>query len=177
MIQQRQWKGILFLIPTLVLMNYALAQKPSARVMPLSERELIEKSQTDYASAVRIADSVYAVYDQQHFIVKTEEEMRYVDGLSFVASLYSKAWKLADDRTYCEKQLKKIKEQSDQELLIEVEKQYQKILTKADEYYAAGDLSKCIELYERAARLKPSDKAVKKRLKVLKEEQVGTAKQ
>ena len=49
-----------------------------------------------------------------------------------------------------------------------VEDPYLKLLEKAEEYYAAGNIQKTIELYERAIRFKPSDKSVKVRLEEIK---------
>lgn len=48
------------------------------------------------------------------------------------------------------------------------EKQYVKILVRAEEYYNEGNIEKSIELYERAVRLKPTDKLAKIRLKEIK---------
>lgn len=50
----------------------------------------------------------------------------------------------------------------------ELAEQYMKILVRAEEYYSEGNIPKAIELYERAIRLKPSDKFAKIRLKELK---------
>ncbi|MFN5416854.1 MAG: hypothetical protein ACK5B9_07340 [Flavobacteriia bacterium] len=50
----------------------------------------------------------------------------------------------------------------------ELEKQYLKILIRAEEYYDDGNIEKTIELYERAVQIKPSDKLAKIRLKEIK---------
>ncbi len=50
----------------------------------------------------------------------------------------------------------------------EIEKQYLKILIRAEEYYDDGNIEKSIELYERAVQIKPSDKLAKIRLKEIK---------
>jgi len=51
---------------------------------------------------------------------------------------------------------------------LELEKEYVKILIRAEEYYSDGNIEKSIELYERAVQLKPSDKLAKIRLKEIK---------
>ena len=50
----------------------------------------------------------------------------------------------------------------------EPEKQYVKILIRAEEYYSDGNIEKSIELYERAVQLKPSDKLAKIRFNEIK---------
>jgi hypothetical protein len=57
---------------------------------------------------------------------------------------------------------------SDSSIDTDLEKQYIKILVRAEEYYSDGNIEKSIELYERAIRLKPTDKLAKIRLKEIK---------
>lgn len=48
---------------------------------------------------------------------------------------------------------------------LEIEKQYNKIVKKADEYYDKREYEKALELYKRAQLLKKNDKHVIKRIR------------
>ncbi|MBK8925274.1 MAG: tetratricopeptide repeat protein [Crocinitomicaceae bacterium] len=69
---------------------------------------------------------------------------------------YLKALDIKDDK-YCRDQIAIIDKNQQQQSTTEIEAEYQKIIKKADEYFAAKNYTKAKSLYERALSLKPSD--------------------
>ena len=69
---------------------------------------------------------------------------------------YEKALGIKDD-SYCRNQIEIINAKMKSETSDTEQKNYQKILTKADEYFDAKNYEKAKELYERAISIKPAD--------------------
>lgn len=76
---------------------------------------------------------------------------------------YEKALAIKDD-SYCKSQIDIINKKMQQESGVEINKEYQKLIDKADEYFDAKNYEKAKSLYERALKLKPDDAHPKARL-------------
>jgi hypothetical protein len=153
----------------ILLSSYSIAQKEnkSMKVLSLKETKEINERIIDYSTSINIADSLYKSYIDSAFFIETQNSKLVESGLTYILRLYETAAKYGQNKEYCDEQLQKIHTQIDEQIRSENKANYNKIITKAEEYYSNGNIEKSIELYERAIRLKPSDDNAKKRLKEL----------
>ena len=77
---------------------------------------------------------------------------------------YEKALAIRGDDTYAQNQIKIINGKMQDEGVVEINKEYQKLVAKADEYFDAKNLQKALELYTRAKSFKADDAHVMARL-------------
>jgi tetratricopeptide (TPR) repeat protein len=77
---------------------------------------------------------------------------------------YEKALTLKPGDSYCVSQINVINQKMKDETGVTEQKEYQKILTKADEYFNAKNYEKAKGLYERALGIKPGDEYPKTKL-------------
>jgi tetratricopeptide (TPR) repeat protein len=136
----------------------------SMKVLGLNETTTIKENSIDYLSSINIADSLYKLYNDTTFFIENDNFKSVESGLTYILRLYKNAAKFADDKKYCDEQILKIHFQIEEEIRKGENKEYNKIIIKAEEYYSNGNIEKSIELFERAIKLNPTDESVRIRL-------------
>lgn len=147
------------------------AQKTGASPLPvisLKASKALKNRCTTYKTTMHIADSLWAGYMMEPFYVETENSGSYESGSSLLLNLYRKAQEIKPNSEMAATKVAMMQDVVNQETAQNEAKEYNKIITKAEEYYTNGNLDKAIELYERAVVFKPSDEKAKARLEELK---------
>ena len=103
-------------------------------------------------------EKTYESYIQQ--ADKHYEEGAYSKARDF----YRKAGALKPDEKYPQNQIVAAEDKMKEEAKLDIEKQYQKVIEKADEYFEAKDYVKARDLYDRASKLKPTDPYPKQKI-------------
>lgn len=136
----------------------------------ISEKEADSYMQrmNEYDSGIAVADSLLESYKEERFDVKMDNGSSYAVGSGFIRNCYAKLHNLKLSESHCLDKVVEIDQIIAEEDKAEHQKQYQKIVDKAGQYYDAKNYTKAVELYERALGFRPEDAEVQAKLELAK---------
>jgi epidermal growth factor receptor substrate 15 len=136
-------------------------------------KEALLKKPNDPYPTGRISEINTLIANQNQVNVTDEKYKSFIaqaDGLfnskQYLASIpvYKQALEVKPNDAYAKTQIEEATRLEQANSVDEVEVQYQKILTVAQEKFDAGDYTKALELYKRAKDMRPSDPLPQKRI-------------
>lgn len=126
------------------------------KVVSTEQKQLLETRMTSFAPTKLIADSLLKAHATETYYFSTTGGM--LEGaLPVIFNYYSKAESYNRKCIDCKQLKDSIQQLIATETLRDMEREYQKILAKAEEYYLLGDFNKSKELYKRAITFKSND--------------------
>lgn len=147
----------------------ALKIKPDSK--PVSDKiDEINQILDNIAAQEANADAIEAKYKA---IISKADSKFVLEDWNKAQDLYKEALAVKPNDEYAKKQLQLTIDKQKAETSNMLEKQYNKILAKADEYFGEEKWDKAIRLYQRALDLKPNDEYPKKKLDEIERIKVG----
>ncbi|CAG5077248.1 hypothetical protein [Parvicella tangerina] len=157
---------LLFLLGS---MTPVLSQSYPHKTITEEARDAYYEQMKSYESGIEIADSLLEAYKTEPFdIALNDGSGGYIVGSGFIRNCYARLHNLKLSDTYCLEKVAEIDKIITSENQAEANKMYQKVVSKADQYFDANNFSKAVELYERALTFRPEDKAVQEKLQLAK---------
>lgn len=145
----------------LLIGSNALGQEPKT----ITYRTKQDFPQDTYVRIIKTADSLYSEYQDERFQFEKADGSCCDKGLSVILSFYKKA---LTEKPRDEDALSKVKEVEnlmEDEYLYFEEKNYGKVLQKADQYMREDSYQQALGLYYRALELNQNSKPIKKKIK------------
>jgi hypothetical protein len=144
----------------------------SQRIIPTETFQRLEARMIDGKSSVFLVDSLYNDYKTVGpFDIQDRKNLMHSDdGGSWLLNMYVKLGREYPKQcSECKDKATKMMLLIDEEINIEKEIQYQRIIKKADDCFQQKDFLKAKEYYQRAVTFRPSDPYPKQKLKEIDE--------
>ena len=131
----------------------------------ITYRQWQDMPQDTYVRIMHTADSLLKAYNSEPFDFERKDGSCCLSGLQVIKAFYQKALNEKDDED-AKSKIKQLDDMIVDEFLLFEENNIKPIIQRGDVYFDKGFYKKSLLFYERAYKLDPESKSIKKKLKI-----------